>query len=154
ALHLAADPDRALLAANGVLHAATAALVALCVALLAGSGWGLAAGLGAALYRPLLVYCGVEEPETAIVFLLALGVFLALLARARLAAWPAAEPAREGPIHPFSPLFFAGLAFLAVTLAGLARPQHLVLLPIWAAWISSAAPRGRRRPLWIAAAAV
>ncbi|HEY8022673.1 MAG TPA: hypothetical protein VIH93_16315, partial [Thermoanaerobaculia bacterium] len=144
---LAADPDRALLALNGLLHGATAAATALSVALLAGSGWGLAAGLAAALYRPFLVYCGVEEPEILIVGLLALGVLLGLLARARLRA-----PARGS-----NPLRFAVSAFAAVSLAGLARPQHLALLPLWGAWIAAAAPRdGRRRQraLWLAAAAV
>src|SRR5436309_7442651 len=48
---------RAILAFQSLLHGVTAAAVALSVALLAGSGWGLAAGLGVASYRPFLVYC-------------------------------------------------------------------------------------------------
>jgi hypothetical protein len=84
ALRSASDPDRFLLVLQGLLHGLTAAAVALSVSLLAGSGWGLAAGLGAALYRPLLVYAGVQEPEAVIAALLALAVLFALLARARL----------------------------------------------------------------------
>ncbi len=158
ARHLASDPDRFLFILQGLLHGLTSAAVALSVALVIGErggGWGLAAGLGAALYRPLLAYTGVEEPETVIAFLLAAAIFLALLARARLRAGSGRSSA--------GPLLLSVLAFAAVTLAGLARPQHLALLPVWAAWIAAAAPRdggrGRRwtfwaARFWIAAAAV
>ncbi len=142
--HLAADSDRLLLGGQAVLHAATAAAVTLSVALLAGSGWGLAAGLGAALYRPFLVDCGIEEPEILIAFLLAAAILAGLAARARLTA---ARPRDRAAT------LLAAAAFAAVVLAGLARPQHLALLPGWAAWIAASAPRGGRRALWLTAAA-
>src|SRR5258708_5275168 len=86
----------AILAFQAVLHAATAAAAALAVGLLAGRGWAWLAGLGVASYRPFLTYCGIHEPETAILFCLAFAVLFGLLARARLA-----RP--EGPLEA-SPL--------------------------------------------------
>ncbi|HXO19489.1 MAG TPA: hypothetical protein VOA87_06145, partial [Thermoanaerobaculia bacterium] len=112
---------RPLLVLHGFLHAGTAGAVALAAALLAGPGWGLLAGLGVASYRPFLVYCGIHEPETLILFCLALAILMGLLARERL------QPG------------FAVLAFAALAAAGLARPQHLLLAPVWALWIASGA---------------
>jgi hypothetical protein len=127
----------AVLQVQVVLHALTAALVALAVARLAGLGWALAAGLGAAAYRPFLVYAGVHEPESVIVFCLAVAVLAGLAARGRR---------NEQPGLPF--WLWTTLAAAALAAAGLARPQHLLLLPVWAFWMSAGLPRSLRLRVW------
>src|ERR1700710_2514036 len=72
---------RSILVFQCLLHAITAAAVALCVALLAGAGGGLVGGLGVACYRPFLVYCGIHEPESLVLAALAVAVFLGLAVR-------------------------------------------------------------------------
>ena len=126
---------RAILAFQGLLHGVTAAAVALAVTLLAGSGWGLAAGLGVACYRPFLVYCGIHEPEGLVLAALAVAVLLGLAVRAR-------------PEGRWALLAAAGAA-ACLAAAGLARPQHLLLVPVWAAWMvwKTAAPHRRRLAL-------
>jgi len=121
---------RAILASQCLLHAGTAAAVALSVALLAGSGWGLAAGLGVAAYRPFLVYCGILEPEGLVLAALALAVLLGLLVR-RLE-------------NRLAPLLAAAGAAACLAAAGLARPQHLLLIPVWALWTTPGRPRRER----------
>ncbi|HEX5760863.1 MAG TPA: tetratricopeptide repeat protein, partial [Thermoanaerobaculia bacterium] len=116
-----------------------AAAVAAAVAALAGGWWGLGAGLAAAAYRPFLVHAGVHEPETAIVFCLAVAVFAGVLARK--------SSGKERRSWRWS--LVAGLSLGA---AALLRPQHLLLVPIWALWIGAARPRetgasGRRSSL-------
>jgi hypothetical protein len=118
---LAPGGYRAILTFQCLLHGVTAAAVALAVALLAGSGWGLAAGLGVACYRPFLVYCGIHEPEGLVLAALAVAVLLGLAVR-------------EKPEGRFSLLAAAGAA-AGLAAAGLARPQHLVLVPVWAVWM-------------------
>jgi hypothetical protein len=201
----------AILAIQAVLHALTAAAVALTVALLAGRRWAWLGGLGVAAYRPFLVYCGMLEPETVILACLACAMLLGALARRRLGALAApataaAEAAVTGPasaqgpapvnapapspapavapepappsvtaplpvVAPASitapprssiPLATAALvvlAFAALAAAALGRPQHLVLMPVWAWWLAAAAPAGgprraARRLVWAAALAV
>jgi hypothetical protein len=194
----------AILAIQAVLHALTAAAVALTVALLAGRRWAWLGGLGVAAYRPFLVYCGMLEPETVILACLACAMLLGVLARRRLGALAApatgaaeaavtgaapavslgtapAEapgPARAVPgtaplpvVAPASitapprasiPLATAALvvlAFAALAAAALGRPQHLLLMPVWAWWLAAAAPAGgprraARRLAWTAALAV
>jgi len=165
-------------AVQAVLHALTAAAVALAVALLAGRRWAWLGGLGVAAYRPFLVYCGMLEPETVILACLALAVLLGLLARRRLgvpvAAAPPAAPAAASStgssvLDPSAggvlsvglgwTAVIVGLAFAALAAAGLGRPQHLLLIPVWAWWMGAAAPPGRprraaRRLVWTAALAV
>jgi hypothetical protein len=137
---------RAILAVQCLLHGVTAAAIALAVALLVGAGWGLAAGLGVACYRPFLVYCGIHEPESLVLAALAVAVLLGLAVRAR-------------PEGRFRLLAAAGAA-ACLAAAGLARPQHLLLVPVWAVWIGlkTAGPQGpagpgpdRRRRLALAA---
>jgi hypothetical protein len=118
---LAPGGYRAILTFQCLLHGVTAAAVALAVALLVGSGWGLAAGLGIACYRPFLVYCGIHEPEGLVLAALAVAVLLGLAVREK----------REGR---WALLTAAGAA-ACLAAAGLARPQHLVLVPVWAVWI-------------------
>ncbi len=118
---LAPGGYRAILTFQCLLHGITAAAVALAVALLAGSGWGLAAGLGVACYRPFLVYCGIHEPEGLVLAALAVAVLLGLAVR-------------EKPEGRRALLAAAGAA-ACLAAAGLARPQHLVLVPVWAVWI-------------------
>src|SRR5579885_1075681 len=119
---------RAILAARCLLHGVAAAAVAASVALLAGSGrggWGLAAGLGVAAYRPFPVYCGTHEPETLVVTALALAVLLGLAARRT-------EGGRA--------LLAASGAAACLAAAGLSRPQHLLLVPVWALWMAGGHP--------------
>jgi hypothetical protein len=121
---------RAILVFQCLLHGVTAAAVALSVALLAGAGWGLAAGLGVACYRPFLVYCGIHEPESLVLAALAVAVLLGLAARAR----------PEGR----SALLAAAGAAACLAAAGMARPQHLLLVPVWALWLGVGGPLRRR----------
>jgi hypothetical protein len=151
----------AILAVQAVLHAATAAAVAMVAALLAGRGWAWLGGLGVAVYRPFLVYCGMLEPETVILVCLAFAVLLGLLARARLGAppVPAVLPPAGGRLWT---AVIVVLAFACLAAAGLGRPQHLLLMPVWAWWLAAAAPaapaggprRAARRLAWAAALAV
>ena len=154
----------AILQLQVLLHALTAALVALAVARLAGWRWGLAAGLGAASYRPFLVYAGVHEPETVILCCLALAIFAGVAARARGrgqgggAPLPGGRVARAGGgsgegtgVRARAALWlWVALAALALALAGLARPQHLLLLPVWALWIGAGRPRREQLRTWAA----
>jgi hypothetical protein len=190
----------AILAVQAVLHALTAAAVALAVALLAGRRWAWLGGLGVAAYRPFLVYCGMLEPETVILACLAFALLFGVIARRRLeaaaaavtaavtapaeaaAAAPAATvveapaavpgtapstvtapaPLTARPLAAGIPLATAALvvlAFAALAAAALGRPQHLLLIPVWAWWLAAAAPPGRprraaRRLAWAAALAV
>jgi hypothetical protein len=148
----------AILAVQAVLHAATAAAVAMAVALLAGRRWAWLGGLGVAAYRPFLVYCGMLEPETVILACLAFAVLLGLLARTRLGAppVPAVLPPTGG--RRWTAVIVV-LAFGCLAAAGLGRPQHLLLMPVWAWWLAAAAPAGgprraARRLAWAAALAV
>jgi hypothetical protein len=174
-----------ILGVQAVLHAATAAAVALSASLLAGRRWAWVGGMGVAAYRPFLVYCGMLEPETVILACLALAVLLGLLARARLgsaataavlmppedaAAMPeppgvaapepvppaaaapkhVGEPQASPPVAPPSGRRLAtptvvALAFACLAAAALGRPQHLLLIPVWAVWMTAAAPPGPRR---------
>ncbi len=201
----------AILAVQAVLHALTAAAVAMTVAMLAGRRWAWLGGLGVAAYRPFLVYCGMLEPETVILACLACAMLLGALARRRLAALaapalaeaeaavtsagPAAAPAAAavivpseapGPVWaapgtaplpveapaavtapprasiPLATAALAVLAFAALAAAALGRPQHLLLMPVWAWWLAAAAPaapaggprRAARRLVWTVALAV
>jgi hypothetical protein len=202
----------AILGVQAVLHALTAAAVALAAALLAGRRWAWLGGLGVAAYRPFLVYCGMLEPETVILACLAFAVLLGLLARRRLGVPAAAAPAAAAtasadPAAPDGPeggvqaavaaaaaahssasappsgdatgapgavpdsrvsppaagrgwtAVVVALAFAALAAAGLGRPQHLLLIPVWAWWMSAAAAAGRprraaRRLVWTAALVV
>jgi hypothetical protein len=160
-----------ILAIQAGLHAATAAAAAWAAALLAGRRWAWLGGLGVAGYRPFLVYCGMLEPETLILACLAFAILLGLLARKRLRIRPAgpvmgeATPPAPGPAPMdappaagvlWAPAALAALAFACLAAAGLGRPQHLLLMPVWAWWMAGAAPpgpRGRaaRRLVWGAA---
>jgi hypothetical protein len=158
----------AILAIQAVLHALTAAAVALAVALLAGRRWAWLGGLGVAAYRPFLVYCGMLEPETVILACLACAMLLGALARRRLAAPAAPAAPVAAPPRPSISLATAALvvlAFAALAAAALGRPQHLLLMPVWAWWLAAAAPaapaapaggprRAARRLAWAAALAV
>lgn len=118
-----------LLAINVVAHAFTGAAVTATVALTAGLGWGVAAGLAVAVYRPFLVYTAVLEPEA---------LLLALLAGALLAGTLARAPAgREG-------LLLAATGGVSLGLAGLTRPSWLALVPVWLAWVGGCQSRDRR----------
>jgi hypothetical protein len=152
----------AILAVQAVLHAATAAAAALAAALLAGRRWAWLGGLGVAAYRPFLVYCGMLEPETAILACLALAMLLGLLARRRLGALSPAPVAGASSLPAAGgaslalPAALAALALAFLAAAGLGRPQHLLLLPVWAWWMAAAAPPGQprraaRRLIWAAA---
>jgi hypothetical protein len=129
---LAPSGYRAILAFQCLLHGLTAAAVTLAVAALADAawwGWGLAAGLGVASYRPFLVYCGVHEPEGLVLAALAVAVLLGLAARR---------------LDGRSALLAAAGAAACLAAAGLSRPQHLLLIPAWAVWMTAGRPlRGR-----------
>jgi len=120
---------------QALLLAAACASVAATVGLEAGLRAGVAAGVVAASYRPFLVYAGVLEPETLILCLLALALHAAYRARrttggrGHAAAW-------------------AALASVWLAFAAMARPQYVVLVPIWALWFASGkeAPRRWRQP--------
>jgi|GEM_PF-1865119 len=174
----------AILGVQAVLHALTAAAVALAVALLAGRRWAWLGGLGVAAYRPFLVYCGMLEPETVILACLAFAVLFGLLARRRLGMPLAAASAADHPSPGMPPLgevaapssapvsrvsppaagqgwtaVIVALAFAALAAAVLGRPQHLLLIPVWAWWMAAAAAPGRprraaRRLVWTAALVV
>jgi hypothetical protein len=124
----------AILGLQALLHAATAAAVALSVALLAGRRWAWMGGLGVAAYRPFLVYCGMLEPETVILACLAFALLLALVARVRLGTGVSGITT-----------VFAVLAFACLAAAALGRPTHLLLMPVWAAWMAGASPPGPAR---------
>jgi hypothetical protein len=123
---------RAILALQCLLHGVTAGAVAATVALLAGAGWGLGAGLAVAAYRPFLVYCGIHEPESLVLAALALAVLLGLVAQNRLAPGEAPGTSQR--------LFAAAGAAACLAAAGLARPQHLLLVPVWAIWMAASRP--------------
>ena len=127
----------AVLRAQGMLHAATAVLVAATVALGAGLAWGVAAGAAAALYRPFLVYAGVLEPECLLLFVLAAALLLGELAR------------RVADERTGRALAFGAGAVLGC--AALGRPQWLLLAPLWG--LAVAAGRRRRR-VWAAATVI
>jgi hypothetical protein len=134
----------AILAFQGMLHALTAAAAARFTALLAPRGWPWLAGCGVALYRPLLTYVSIHEPETTIVFVLALAVLAGGEARSRLGG--------DGPRRA---AVWVILAFVGLSLATLARPTSLLLFPAWVGWMGSALSRPRRRGVvWIVTAAV
>ncbi len=113
---------QAVLAVQCLLLGVIAAAVAWVVAMLAGAGWGFAAGVGVATYRPFLVYAGVHEPEMLVLTALAVAVVAGLMAR-RSAG--------------FATLVAAAVAAGALSAAALARPQYLALVPFWAAWMAS-----------------
>jgi hypothetical protein len=79
----------------------------------------------------------------------------AAVARAAIAAPPRA------PV-PLATAALVVLAFAALAAAALGRPQHLLLMPVWAWWLAAAAPaapaggprRAARRLAWAAALAV
>ncbi|HTQ78868.1 MAG TPA: hypothetical protein VMM92_02645 [Thermoanaerobaculia bacterium] len=145
---------RSLLVVQVLLHGATSALVAGAVALLAGPGWGLAAGLGVAAYRPFLVYSGIHEPETLVLSLLAAAVLCGLLARRAREAREAPEALKGGAAprwRQLTPIAMAAIAAACLAAAGLARPQHLLLLPCWVLWIQGGRHLRERRTLAIAA---
>ncbi|MBV8202743.1 MAG: hypothetical protein JOZ15_19170, partial [Acidobacteria bacterium] len=76
---------------------------------------------------------------------------------ARVAATSSAAQADAGVL--VAPVALAAVAFACLAAAGLGRPQHLLLIPVWAWWMAEAAPRGRSRSrtrqlVWIAAAMV
>ncbi len=118
----------ALYGLNVLLLGVAAAGAAASVSRLAGPLWGLVAGLLVATYRPFLVYCGILEPEMAILAALSLAILCAVLARARL------EQGASGSV-------FAAAAGAALGTAILLRPVHALLVPAWAVWIPVAAKR-------------
>lgn len=132
----AAQGGQTVLALQALLLAGLAAAAALAAARLAPeSRWvPWVAGLGAASYRPFLVYCGVHEPEIPILFCLAVAVLAGLLARRRSSL----------------PWFWTVAAFAALAAAGLGRPQHLLLFPVWIVWIAAPAPRSARWKIGLA----
>jgi len=110
--------------------ALAAALVASAVQVLAGRWWALVSGIVAATYRPLIVHAGIDEPEALIATLLALAMALGIGARARLRARKASTP--------WLLMLAAGLAIGATATM---RPQYVLLIPVWAAWIAAASSR-------------
>lgn len=118
-----------LLAINVAAHAGTAAALAAVVSLTAGWGWGVAAGLAAATYRPFLVYTAVLEPEAVLLALLAGALLVGTVARARGGG---------------GGLLLAAASGIFLGLAGLTRPSWLALLPAWALWVVWRQPGGRR----------
>lgn len=123
-----------LLVLQCLAHAATAALVALAVARLAGWRWALAAGAFFATYRPALVHAGVHEPETLLLLVLAGAVVLGLAARDALS--------RDADLRAALPC--AGAALL-LALATTLRPTWLLLLPAWLWWMAARSGREGRR---------
>jgi hypothetical protein len=72
---------------------------------------------------------------------------------------PAAVTALPRASIPLATAVFVVLAFAALAAAALGRPQHLLLIPVWAWWLAAAAPAGgprraARRLVWAAALAV
>jgi len=119
--------------AQTVLLATACTAAALTVELEAGALAGLLAGLLLASYRPLLVYAGVLEPEVLIVTLLA----LALLAVHR---------ARRREVSPWARCLWAAAGSACLALAAMARPQYVLLLPLWILWsVRSPGEPGRWR---------
>lgn len=140
ALHRALRPwggGETVLRVQAGLHAATAALVAATVALTAGTAWGAAAGAAVALYRPFLVYAGVLEPETVLLFVLAAALLLGELARRQ-------KDGRRGRL-------LAVAAGVALGCAALGRPHVALLAPAWALAIGGGS---RRRSGWAVATVV
>jgi hypothetical protein len=131
----------AMLWINCLLYALTCAAVAVTAILLCGSRWGATAGVAAACYRPLLVYCAVLEPEIAIV---------ACLALASLAGAAARQSAHREAIRRRTVVVLAGAAGACLGLATLLRPQYLLLVPVWAAWIAAGRRGVERRRIWMA----
>lgn len=125
---------RGLLVLNVLAHAATAAGVATTVTLTVGGGWGLAAGVAAAVYRPFLVYTAILEPELILLALLAGALLAGTLARLQDC------PSRRA--------WLAGAAGVALGLAGTVRPVYLALLPAWGRWLEwRKGKTGQGRPL-------
>ncbi len=139
-LHPHGGASSVLLVQVGLLAVAAGA-VAWTVGRVAGQPWGIVAGLAAATYRPFQVYAAVLEPEALLIANLAVAIAAGVRTRERLAAGRHAR-------------FPAATAFAAVTLAGLTRPQWLLLLPVWVAWLAAAAPARRRIGLVVTGAAV
>lgn len=72
---------------------------------------------------------------------------------------PAAVTALPRASFPLATAALVVLAFAALAAAALGRPQHLLLIPVWAWWLAAAAPpggprRAARRLVWAAALAV
>ncbi len=117
-----------------VMLAVACAAAALAVELEAGAVAGLLAGLLLASYRPLLVYAGVLEPEILITTLLALALY-------------AAHGCRHDEGSGWRGAAWAAAAALCLALAAMARPQYVVLIPLWALWaLRPAGEPGRWRP--------
>ncbi|MEM7243996.1 MAG: hypothetical protein AAF533_01560 [Acidobacteriota bacterium] len=134
---------RGLLLLNCVLHAVVAVAVTALVGRLAGGAWGLLGGLLVATYRPLVVHAGIHEPELLLAACLALALAAGHETRHRL---------RVG--EPGAARLTLLAATLALTLAGLCRPQWLVLLVLalpW--WTAPAMDRAMRRRLVLLAGA-
>lgn len=113
-----------------VLQGVTAALLAAAATRLGGRRAGfLAAGL-AALHAPFLVAAGTHEPESMLQFVLAAAILLGLLAGETASSRTA--------------LLTGGIAGACLGAAALLRPQQLLLLPAWSAWLASRSPRGSR----------
>ncbi len=124
-----------------VLFAVTCVCVSLAVGLQNGWIWGLMAGLVAASYRPFLVYVGVLEPESLLLFLLAGAVASGVWARRVLRADLNPDERR----WPWRALVVLSLILLA--LAATTRPQYVLLIPVWTLWLAGASPRLRVKVL-------
>jgi len=119
---------------HAILLALACAAGALTVELSSGPTAGMAAGILLVSYRPFLVYAGVLEPETLIVALLA-------------AALHAAHRSRREGNGGRSASRWAAVASLFLGLAAMARPQYVILVPLWALWVLRPAGEvGRWRP--------
>jgi hypothetical protein len=118
--------------------AGACALIAVAIGILAGPRGALLGGLAAATYRPFLVYAGVLEPEITIVFSLAAAVTFGLLARRRF------DLSHVGGGRLGGGVILAIAAGVCLGLAASLRPQYILMLPVWAFWIGSAAPTGGR----------
>jgi hypothetical protein len=125
-----------------LLFAGACAVVADAVRSLADERWGLAAGAAMAAYRPLLVYCGVLEPEILLTFLLAAAIWAGIAARRAI------DASRRRWV------FSSAAAGCALGLAALDRPTSLLLVPVWAVWVLDGRPLRSHRagPLALAAA--
>ena len=123
-----------------LLFAAAASAVAVAVELEAGFAAGLAAGAFMASYRPFLVYAAVLEPETLILFLLAVALLAAIRVRTE-------DRLEKGTLS-------ASVAAGSLALAALARPQFIVLVPVWIWWMARERKGRNRRTIVVAAAAI